>query len=187
MHITILVKQFYSYLRSQLSVYRTNRPLVVVQVLQALHDKFYHSVCSESFLKNCHSVVIKEEIIHILESLCGVAEGSRVDNVEKLFGFLHPLMVESVKLLGKVMEHLVFNYQVYRSIFPFSFEILVMVKLHLQIQNLIKTTTTINTPIFSSPVRKYRKSYCNHPGVGVGVSVSVGVSVGVAQNVKVFG
>ena len=32
---------------------------------------------------------------------------------------------------------------------------------------------------FSSPVRKYRKSYCSHP--------SVGVSVGVAQNVKVFG
>ena len=27
--------------------------------------------------------------------------------------------------------------------------------------------------IFSSPVRKYRKSYCNHPGVGVGVSVRV--------------
>ena len=37
--------------------------------------------------------------------------------------------------------------------------------------------------LFSSPVRKYRKSYCSHPGVGV----SVGVGVGVAQNVKVFG
>ena len=31
--------------------------------------------------------------------------------------------------------------------------------------------------VFSSPVRKYRKSYCSHPGVGVGV----------AKNVKVFG
>ena len=41
--------------------------------------------------------------------------------------------------------------------------------------------------LFSSPVRKYRKSYCSHPGVGVGVSVSVSVGVGVAQNVKVFG
>ena len=41
--------------------------------------------------------------------------------------------------------------------------------------------------VFSSPVRKYRKSYCSHPGVGVGVSVGVGVGVGVAQNVKVFG
>ena len=37
--------------------------------------------------------------------------------------------------------------------------------------------------VFSSPVRKYRKSYCSHPGVGVSVSVGVGV----AQNVKVFG
>ena len=44
--------------------------------------------------------------------------------------------------------------------------------------------------IFSSPVRKYRKNYCSHPGVGVGVSVgvsvcvSVGVGVGVAQMLK---
>ena len=27
--------------------------------------------------------------------------------------------------------------------------------------------------LVSSPVRKYRKSYCNHPGVGVDVSVRV--------------
>ena len=26
--------------------------------------------------------------------------------------------------------------------------------------------------LFSSPVRKYRKSYCSHPGVGVGVGVA---------------
>ena len=32
--------------------------------------------------------------------------------------------------------------------------------------------------VFSSPVRKYRKSYCSHPGVGVGVGV------GVAQMLK---
>ena len=30
--------------------------------------------------------------------------------------------------------------------------------------------------LFSSPVRKYRKSYCSHPDVGVGVSVSVVVA-----------
>ena len=35
--------------------------------------------------------------------------------------------------------------------------------------------------VFSSPVRKYRKSYCSHPGVGVSVGI------GVAQNAKVFG
>ena len=33
--------------------------------------------------------------------------------------------------------------------------------------------------VFSSPIRKFRKSYCCHFGVGVGV--------GVAQIVKVFG
>ena len=27
--------------------------------------------------------------------------------------------------------------------------------------------------LFSSPARKYRKSYCNHPGVGLCVGVSV--------------
>ena len=34
--------------------------------------------------------------------------------------------------------------------------------------------------LFTSPVRKYRKSYCNHPGVGVGVRVRV------AQMLKFF-
>ena len=34
--------------------------------------------------------------------------------------------------------------------------------------------------IFSSPVQKYRKSYCSHPGVGV----CIGVSVRVAQMLK---
>ena len=40
---------------------------------------------------------------------------------------------------------------------------------------LVKTMT-----IFSSPVRKYRKSYCTTPGVGVGVGI------GVNKNVKVL-
>ena len=42
--------------------------------------------------------------------------------------------------------------------------------------------------LFSSPVRKYRKSYCSHPGVGVGVGVSVGVSIALKLKflVKVF-
>ena len=34
--------------------------------------------------------------------------------------------------------------------------------------------------LFSSPVRKYRKSYCSHPGVGVRVRVRV------AQMLKFF-
>ena len=30
----------------------------------------------------------------------------------------------------------------------------------------------MNFRLFSSPVRKYRKSYCSHPGVSVGVGVA---------------
>ena len=43
----------------------------------------------------------------------------------------------------------------------------------------LTSQSTFPFAVFSSPVRKYRKSYnnCSHPGVGVGV----------AQNVKGFG
>ena len=44
------------------------------------------------------------------------------------------------------------------------------------------TAQLISAFVFSSPVRKYRKSYCNHPGVCVGVGVNV--SVRVAQMLK---
>ena len=40
--------------------------------------------------------------------------------------------------------------------------------------------------IFSSPVGKYRKSYCTTPGVGVGVDVGIGIGVGVNKNGKSF-
>ena len=40
--------------------------------------------------------------------------------------------------------------------------------------------------VFSSPVRKYRKSYCNHPGVGVGVRVRVRVAQMLKFLIKVF-
>ena len=40
--------------------------------------------------------------------------------------------------------------------------------------------------VFSSPVRKYRKSYCSHPGVGVGVRVRVRVAQMLKFLIKVF-
>ena len=36
----------------------------------------------------------------LLETLLGIAEGSRVDNLDRMFLFLSPLLAESVKLLG---------------------------------------------------------------------------------------
>ena len=40
--------------------------------------------------------------------------------------------------------------------------------------------------VFSSPVRRYRKSYCNHPGVGDGVCVGVRVAQMLKFLIKVF-
>ena len=47
---------------------------------------------------------------------------------------------------------------------------------------------SLQTPVFSSPVRKYRKIYCSTPvvGVSVGVSVCVGVALMLKFLVKVF-
>ena len=44
----------------------------------------------------------------------------------------------------------------------------------------------LHSIIISSPVRKYRKSYCNHPGVGVGVRVRVRVAQMLKFLIKVF-
>ena len=37
---------------------------------------------------------------------------------------------------------------------------------------LSKLKITLFYMVFSSPVRKYRKSYCSHPGIGVCVHVA---------------
>ena len=38
-------------------------------------------------------------------------------------------------------------------------------------QMIVHNSNLLEYVDFSSPERKYRKSYCNHPGVGVGVRV----------------
>ena len=44
-------------------------------------------------------------------------------------------------------------------------------------------TSQVCQMVFSSPVRKYRKSYCNHPGINVGVGIGVGQIVKFLVNV----
>ncbi|CAI9742263.1 exportin-4-like isoform X1 [Octopus vulgaris] len=68
-------------------------------VLQSLHDRFYQTVCQADFSKVCHTAGVKASILNLLESMCGVALASRVDIVQQLFNFLHPLLVETVKIL----------------------------------------------------------------------------------------
>lgn len=66
-----------------------------------LQDKFYHVTTAEGFAKNCQAADIKDEVIKLLESLCGVAKGSRVNNIEKIYDFLLPLIQQCVTLLGR--------------------------------------------------------------------------------------
>ena len=42
---------------------------------------------------------------------------------------------------------------------------------HLHLIRLVEKLSQNKAFLFSSPVQKYRKSYCSHPGVGVGVAL----------------
>ncbi|CAH1799119.1 unnamed protein product, partial [Owenia fusiformis] len=68
-------------------------------ILQSLHDRFKTTVCHENFKRISNDESVRNEVIGLLESLCGVAEATRVTNVSLLFNFLHPALVESVKLV----------------------------------------------------------------------------------------
>lgn len=72
----------------------------IPQVLQSVHDRFEQLVSKENFTKSCHLSGAKLETISLLESLCGIALAARGDNYKLIFDFLHPLLRESVKLLG---------------------------------------------------------------------------------------
>ncbi|KAL3883791.1 hypothetical protein ACJMK2_030022 [Sinanodonta woodiana] len=68
-------------------------------VLESLKNRFSSLLKRENFAKVCHNGEIKSEVIVLLESLCGVAEASRVDNITHLYTFLHPLLEQCVVLL----------------------------------------------------------------------------------------
>lgn len=70
------------------------------QVLKSLHDRFHHIVSQENFPRVAQLVGIKTALITILESLCGVAEGTRIDNLQRLFSFFLPILQDCVRLLG---------------------------------------------------------------------------------------
>ncbi|KAJ8315064.1 hypothetical protein KUTeg_007214 [Tegillarca granosa] len=68
-------------------------------VLKSLHDRFMQTVCQADFSKKISNTDVKSGVLDLLDSLCGVAMGTRVDNLDRLFNFLHPLLSDSVKLL----------------------------------------------------------------------------------------
>jgi hypothetical protein len=75
--------------------------IIYFQILRSLQDRFYKIVCQENFLKVYSNGGVKSQVIDLLESLRGIALGTRVDNLNRLFDFLHPLLAECVKILGK--------------------------------------------------------------------------------------
>lgn len=62
------------------------------------------TVCQADFRKKISNTDVKALVLDLLDSLCGVAMGTRVDNLDRLFNFLHPLLSDSVKLLGKYLK-----------------------------------------------------------------------------------
>jgi hypothetical protein len=76
--------------------------IYLAQVLKTLQDKFVHMVTADGFAKRCQAADTKEEIIKLLESLCGVAKGSRVNNIDKIYDYLLPLLQQCVTLLGNL-------------------------------------------------------------------------------------
>ncbi|KAL8573476.1 hypothetical protein ACOMHN_047747 [Nucella lapillus] len=69
-------------------------------VLETTRGSFYSTVQAPQFSTHLafqgHS---KEGVTWVLESLIGIAQGTRVDICDHIFEFIHPLLVDSVKLL----------------------------------------------------------------------------------------
>lgn len=80
--------------------------IYIFQILGSLHDRFYKVVCQENFSKLYCTGGVKTQVIDLLESVRGVALGTRVDNLNRIFDFLHPLLQECVKILGKIIVFL---------------------------------------------------------------------------------
>ncbi|ESO89303.1 hypothetical protein LOTGIDRAFT_106479, partial [Lottia gigantea] len=68
-------------------------------ILQSIQERFYGLICGENFVKTFHNVEVQESVCCLLESLLGIAQGTRVDNMERLFLYLSPFLAESVKLI----------------------------------------------------------------------------------------
>ncbi|XP_060554653.1 exportin-4-like [Ruditapes philippinarum] len=103
-------------------------------VLKTLQDKFVHMVTADGFAKRCQAADTKEEIIKLLESLCGVAKGSRVNNIDKIYDYLLPLLQQCVTLLDLYHDN--------EDVVPLIIELLVEV---VQKQLCFLNTTRSNT------------------------------------------
>ncbi|KAK7107901.1 hypothetical protein V1264_015733 [Littorina saxatilis] len=68
-------------------------------VLERTRDCFYSTVGQPDFTTQSYQGSSKEDLSWVLESMIGIAQGTRVDICEHIFEFLHPLLADTVKLL----------------------------------------------------------------------------------------
>ena len=74
---------------------------LLCQVLTSVHERFQRVLTLPNLKKVMHEASVKNEVISLLESLCGVTEATRINNVSLLFQFLQPALIECVNILGK--------------------------------------------------------------------------------------
>lgn len=67
----------------------------------SVHERFRRLLGSEELAANIHSDKVRAEVVSLLETMCGLVEGTRVTTVSSLFSFTQPALVECVHLLGE--------------------------------------------------------------------------------------
>ena len=55
---------------------------------------------SHELKSNYHNDAVRSEVVSLLETVCGMAEGTRITTVNILFRFLQPALAECINLLG---------------------------------------------------------------------------------------
>ena len=86
-----------------------NRPQVcALQVMHPMQSKL-RTIVGRQDLRAVHSKdSLKQSVLLVLDSLCGMAEAARVDSASLLFNLLCPAAADAVTLLGKWQAVLVF-------------------------------------------------------------------------------
>ncbi|XP_015117470.1 exportin-4 [Diachasma alloeum] len=76
------------------------------QTLQPLHDRFKQIVSNNNFSRSYHQEEVRVQIIDVLESFIGAAQGVQASTVKPVFHYVSPVLAELANALG-----LYHNYQ----------------------------------------------------------------------------
>jgi hypothetical protein len=71
-----------------------------LQVFRSIQDRLKAVVSRGDLRSVYHEQSVKSEVLQILDCLCSVADAARSDNITLIFGFLYPMSVDAVALLG---------------------------------------------------------------------------------------